>query len=436
MKFAMYCIIIFSFCVASPVWESTGPYGAPLRDLTIAPSNENIIYVVSYEHMAPYTIPRVFKSTDGGDSWEERGVVTDSIPMHAYCLSVDAGDPNIVYAGGSKCVYKSTDGGVTWTDDSLSVDTIPDIATHPTASSTVFAVGRKRLGGGPPIKRVMAFFKSTDGGENWVKDALDTLGGYSNCIALDPSNPDIIYVGGISGGDPKVLKSTDGGDNFTDISSDLPDTLPNVIALAAHPTNSDILYAGASGYSEGEYYYAIYRTTDGGGSWVQTRVCTLIFSLATTPADPNVVYAGLGTDLLWGSHGRIHKSTDAGVSWFETDTTFYGYRTSGLAAKSTNASIAYAANTGDFFKTTDGGTNWLPSNHGITYGRIRCFGIAPSLPSTIYTDFDPQGTYKTTNSGNSWTRLPEFGEVCGQLCAIAIHNTNPDIVVCFKYGEV
>jgi photosystem II stability/assembly factor-like uncharacterized protein len=107
-----------------------------------------------------------------------------------------------------------------------------------------------------------------------------------------------------------------------------------------------------------------------------------------------------------------------------------------LAAKSTDASIAYAANMGDFFKTTNGGTNWSPSNHGISYGRIRSFGIAPSSQSTIYANHDPQGVFKTTNSGSNWTRLPEFGEVCGQLCAIAVDDTDPDVVVCFKYGEV
>lgn len=437
MKHTVLFFLIISCCYAIPVWESTGPYGAPLRDLALAPLNENIIYVVSYEYSVPNTIPRVFKSTDDGDSWEERGVITDSIPLHAYCLAVDAEDPDVVYAGGSKRVYKSTDGGATWTEDSLSIDSIPDIATHPTVRSTVFAVGRVKIGGGPPIKRVMGFFKSTDGGENWVSVALDTLAGFSHCIVLNHSNPNVIYVGGITANAAKVFKSTDGGESFTDISSNLPpDTARSVVSLAVHPSDSNIVYAGISGYIDTDPYYAIYRTTDGGGSWVETRVCTLIFSLATTPADSSVVYAGLGTDFLWGSDGRIHKSTDAGVSWFETDPTFYGYRTSGLAAKSTDASIAYAANSGDFFRTTNGGTNWLPSNHGITYGRIRSFGIAPSSPSTIYTNFDPQGVYKTTNSGSSWTRLPEFGEVCGQLCAIAVDETDPDVVVCFKYGEV
>ncbi len=288
-----------------------------------------------------------------------------------------------------------------------------------------------------PVIRSMAFFKSTDGGENWVADTLDTLRGYAYCIAQDFSNPDILYIGGFTGVPqvPKVFKSTDGGEDFTDISSDLPDSVA-VVSLAVHPTDSDILYAATEGNINGEYRYAIHRTTNGVGSWVQTRVCTLIFSFATTPADPNVVYAGLGREFLWGSDGRIDKSSDAGISWFGTDPTFYGYRTRGLAAKSTDGSVAYAANSGDFFKTTNGGTNWLPSNHGITYGRMRCLGIAPSSPSTIYTNVDPQGVYKTTNSGDSWTRLPELGEVCGQLCAIAVGYTNPDIVVCFKYGEV
>lgn len=68
MKRILLCVIIFSCCIANSVWESAGPYGAPLRDLAIAPSNVNIIYVVSYEYTAPYTIPRVFTSTDGGDS--------------------------------------------------------------------------------------------------------------------------------------------------------------------------------------------------------------------------------------------------------------------------------------------------------------------------------------------------------------------------------
>lgn len=167
-----------------------------------------------------------------------------------------------------------------------------------------------------------------------------------------------------------------------------------------HPTNSNIILIGApSG--------GIWRSTDGGSSW-STNTDDLasigISDIKFAPSNGNIVYAATG-DRDGGdtyTHG-ILKSTDGGITWSITNWEYpYSYRrqTYKLLVNPTNPDIVYASTNLGFYKTTDGGQNWVRKRVGV-YKDIE---FKPNDPNTIYIA-SSSTIAKSTDGGNTFTNL-------------------------------
>jgi photosystem II stability/assembly factor-like uncharacterized protein len=397
------CCLIGLCAFSFAMWESIGPYGGYLRAIGVAPGNEDIIYASAYSNPSP-----IVKTTNGGASWNR----VTSINSYIFSMTVDPNDPDIVYAGGYMQVYKSTDGGSSWSNHSVSNYYIYGLAVHPTSPSTVFAAGRVYTGS----VYVMAFFKSTNSGSSWTSVWLSDSNGVSYAMAVDPSNPNNIYVSGYyyanSSYHPAVYKSTNGGTSFTEISTGISSAGYYVYSLAVHPTISNTIYAGT-------YYGGIYRTTNGGSSWslVSPSSYRYIFNMSTTIARPNYVYASADT--------CIYRSTNSGSNWSVLNSGLIGAYNYGIHARSDMVSRVYASNNSGFYISTNAGANWTASNQGITVNGITGFSSPHTSPSIIYTSFEDVGVFKTTNSGSDWNILPT-PLTCGDICAFAFNNSNPN----------
>lgn len=228
-------------------------------------------------------------------------------------------------------------------------------------------------------------------------------------LAVHPTNPLIVYAGAADGG---VWKSTDGGATWVPKTDDLASLATGSIAIA--PSDPDRIVWGT-----GEPYYAgdayggagVFLSTDGGDSWASIGLASekRIPALVIDPANPNTIFAA-----TWGG---VYRTTDAGASWDRTLPAGYACD---LAVHPANAATVYAA-VGDnntdagVYRSTDGGTTWsrlaggLPAPGDIN--RIR-LAVAPSSPSRLYALISSRvpfggllGLYRTTNGGTSWTRL-------------------------------
>ncbi len=405
-------ILILTIGLISPAlatWEQTGPFGGYLRPLVVAPTAGNTVYAASYS--SPTT---VIKSIDGCASWNNVGTIAD----YTYCMAIHPTNPNILYAGRYIYVRKSTNGGANWTSYSTGGRYIYGLAVHPTDPSIVCAAGNNYISN---IYR-MSFFKSTNAGVNWTSVVLNTERSYSYCLAIDPSDPDIIYVGGIyyhpvdSIYYPTIYKSTDCGATFTESASGIPTTITNyVYSLAVHPTNSTIVYAGT--------YRGIYRSINGGSTWSQVSSYLYNYAMATTPGNPDVVYSGGSSD--------IYKSTNSGATWSICDNGLTGSYFRGIGIHPTQPSTVYAASNQGCNKTTNGGSNWFPVNTGLSMAIVIGIGVAPSDPSVVYMTSDGIGAFKTTDNCETWTKLPTFSS-CGDMCNYAVNNTDPNIVLALE----
>ena len=173
-------------------------------------------------------------------------------------------------------------------------------------------------------------FRTTDNGVTFApvfeKEAVHSVG----AIAVNQSNPDILWVGtgeranrqSSSWGDG-VYKSTDAGKTWTHVG--LRDS-HHIGRIVLHPSNPDVAFVAAMGHLWGPNdERGLYRTTDGGRTWtpvLRVNYDTGVVDVAMDPSDPQIMYAAayqrrrtaFGFD-GGGPGSGLHKSTDGGTTW-------------------------------------------------------------------------------------------------------------------------
>jgi photosystem II stability/assembly factor-like uncharacterized protein len=222
----------------------------------------------------------VWKSTDAGASWKS---IFDDQPISSIgSIAVAASDPNVVYVGSGEAnirgnvaagngIYKSTDGGKSWTHVWKQEGQIGTMVVHPSNSDVAYAAVLGHAFGPNPERGV---YRTRNGGRTWeqvLKKDVDT--GASD-VALDPSNPSIVFAGFwqarrmpwdlVSGGAGSGLHvSRDGGDTWKQLSGGgLPEGIWGKVGVAVAPSDGRRVYALIEAEQGG-----LFRSNDGGEAW-------------------------------------------------------------------------------------------------------------------------------------------------------------------------
>jgi len=243
------------------------PAGTAVQGIVADPANSSVLYLAEGSPVGcDYTQQNLFKSTDGGVTWNsispgESGCLIAGIP-----LTVDPNHSQTLYLAENDSfddwfdLLKSTDGGATWTSIwSPGTSVVSALAIDPANSTTMYAA----LEGFSPGDAA-GLFKSSDGGATWIPTGLSNV--TLTALVIDPSNSMNLYAAESQ----TVVKSVDGGATWSDASAALQSIAAigsTITSLVADSTHEGVLYLGTSGNG-------VYRTTNAGQSWspIKTRL--------------------------------------------------------------------------------------------------------------------------------------------------------------------
>ncbi len=388
-------------------WEPVGPRGRNVKSMAFNPLNHQEIYALVGDSTG-----NVYFSTDAGQYWTLRA----TLDSYCYDISVNPQQPDTIYILGKHGIFKSEDSGISWQQYRLGNSSFGSqgrIAINPVDSNTVYVTGSYYYSSG---RSCMAIFKSTDGGENWTLNTLNSgfKRGNATCVAIDPVNPSIVYCGGYLCDDSlntysKVYKSTDSGENWSDITGTV-DGNPKAIAIdAADPSK---VYVGTT---EG-----IYRSSNGGSSWQRNNGDACAYALCIDPSNPDIIHAG--------HHNCFHKSEDGGVNWTSLTEGING-SCNCLLAYSSPAQVFFGSNAG-IYKSEDGGGSWSGSFIGFHLSSISALAVAQSSPRNIYSVVTGIGLFASDDFGTSWESKLTDAFWCSSLITVKVNpNNENDILI-------
>ncbi|NQT79419.1 MAG: hypothetical protein HQ555_03370 [Candidatus Aminicenantes bacterium] len=429
-------------------------------DIAIAQSHPDIVWVGTGEATSRNSVTigdGVYKSTNGGKNWENMGLKDT---RHISRIVINPGDPNIVYVAAmghlwgpnkERGIYKTINGGKTWKKVLyINENTgFADLAIDPSDSLVLYAAAyeHRRLpyyfsSGGPGS----GLYKTTDGGENWIKLTKDLPEGIMGRIGIDVSrsNPNVVYAL-IEHEDGGIWRSEDKGKNWTRTCDN--ETYKQVnnrpfyySQIRIDPSDDKVVYvfSGGSFVSKnmGEKFRAISAGThpdhhalwidpsnplhlidgndggidityDGGKSWhaIQHMALAEVYQIGFDKRNPYYVYCGLQDNGSWG--GPSASLDTAGIindDWYtigggdgfyaqvdpsDPNIIYRNYQINGLSRFDKRINQAKTIKPMSSLEEPPYRFNW---NSPIY--------ISPHDPKTVYTG----GNYlfKTTDEGHSW----------------------------------
>jgi photosystem II stability/assembly factor-like uncharacterized protein len=271
----------------------------------------------------------VWKTVDSGLSWAN---VSDGFfkTSSVGAIAVADSDPNIVYAGmGEACVrgnaangdgvYKSIDGGKTWKNVGLQDSYhIGAVRVHPKNPDIVYVAALGHLFGPNDTRGV---YRSTDGGATWKQVFTRGRDAGAVDLALDPSNPRVMYAGfwqvrrqphHFDSGGPGsgLFKSTDGGDTWTEISRapGLPRGVLGRIGVTVSPANPERVWAIVEAADGG-----VFRSDNAGRTWTRVNEQAMLRQRAWYYS--HIIADPQSADAVYALNVGMFKSIDGGRSW-------------------------------------------------------------------------------------------------------------------------
>jgi len=373
-----------------PSWTAIGPDGGVAGALAVSPALPDWIFAGLQQGYG------IFRSTDRGRSW---GAAADTFGRFVVDLSIDA-DGKAFYAAADDALLKSTDGGALWPAlDARRGYTL--VRAHPRKAAIVFAVRKGHL------------LRSTNGGV--TRTIVQGPQGVAAVAFAVMDRRTVAYAGGSNG----FWRSTDDGRSWTSSNPDLPFT-PHVESIAVDASDPGVVYIGLLRQSP----KGLFKSTDGGITWrlsqrglqVNGQVPPVL-DLAVDRTDPSIVYANV--------EGELFRSVNGGRDWSRP-----GPRLPGLSITDleTTGYGVLAATLAGVFLSADHGLTWSLRTHQMVATSITGLAIDNQAPARLYAGDALVGVFKTTSRGRPWLRLKDIQESYDWYRPLQVDPTDSSVV--------
>ncbi len=412
-------------------WETQGPGNISGRISSIDIDQEGNIYLC-------YSKGGVYKSEDNGQSYSslmdnEAFLAVSDIaidPTNTDILYVATGDVDIsIMYGIGNGVLKSTDGGLSWENKGLEEESIisrvhidknnPDLIF----ASAMGIPGRKSNNKG--------VYKSENGGDDWEQILFVNDSTGIQDMIVHPDNPDIIYATGwnrirsnkrsvVAGPDARIYKTTDGGTTWETLTNNLPEGDFSRVGLAMSGTNPDVIFAN---FASAGNFLSLHKSEDAGNTWTTITeagengfpqnshggFAWFFGQMAVNPLNDNDIFIlGVG----------LYRTLDGGQSWVDVTA---GHVDNHHLMFHENK--VYVGTDGGAYRSNASNISWEDIDFNVT-GMLYKVGYNPHLPDLQYGGAQDNGTYRGNNVNiNDW-EVYGFGDGFQP----AFHPTNDEVI--------
>lgn len=368
-----------------PEWKNIGPFniGGRIKSVAVHPTKEGWVYAAA-------AAGGIWRTTNGGEFWEplfdfENGIAFGSI-------AIDPNNPDIIYAGTGEAVlsssvvylgaglFRSTDGGNSWNVIGLTdVGAFSKVYVHPMNSNLIIAGA---------VKRNHGFFISTDAGKTWQK----RFSGSVSDVSINPFNPNEFVIGVNSNG---IYFTSDAGLNWEERNVGLDANIGRVSVQFA-PSNPNIVYALMEISGLGYIYRSENKTKSwqrvytGTNEFFRGQGFYNNF-IEVHPTNPNIAIAG-GIDLFRTFSGTTWNNVTFSYSGGSVHVDQHH-----AAFDPKNPNIIYLGNDGGMYKSLDLGTNWTEINKNLQVTQFYGMAIDHTKRNLTYGGTQDNGTLGNRN---------------------------------------
>ena len=365
--------------------------------IAVDPANANNIFTGGV---------RAYRSRNGGQTFTE---MAPSIHVDWHVVTVDPNDPTRVFAGNDGGAFLSRDGGDTFESLNAGLATslhYPGLSVHPTDPTGVLTGLQDN--GTLIARNGMLQWNGVNGGD----------GAYT---AINPDNPDIMYVSSQNGNMRRLQLSTNSSRGITN-GIDAAERRAFIAPFVIDPQRPTRLYFGGA---------RVFRTTNEGTNWTAistdlTRGSGTISAIAVAPTDSAVIFAGT-------NDGNVRYTRDYGVTWLSPTTTLPSRAVTDFAIDPTDANRVVvtfgSSGTSHLFRSDDGGVTWTDINGTLPDVTTQAAAWGPG--GRLFVG-NMLGVYESRDRGATWTRNEGLPTI---RITDLVYNARTNRLVAATYGR-
>ncbi|HSP13802.1 MAG TPA: hypothetical protein VLV78_03505 [Thermoanaerobaculia bacterium] len=355
-------------------------------------------------------------SDDRGKTWTRRDHGLEEASIRA--IAIDQNDAGFVIAGGLTGVYRSTDGGESWEkiSDQENVESLAiDPRTHDRIYIGTWRQGWRTDDGAKTWSRInngmvldtdmfgITFdpnnpddmwvstcgwvYNTVDRGEKWTRYRDGFNNRRIHDIEIDPCDPDTLYAGSVAG----LYRSDDRGKSWYSVSSE--ELVVNTIVL--HPAIPDRVILGVEGDG-------VYVSNDRAKTFTRASEGLHNLRITSIVPDPDVKDVVFASVAFGGAASGIYRSDDAGKSWTRVSTTRLPEVLTISIAPAEDGAPKYVVGTEKGFFFSDDAAEWTqadPLSFPIRVNKVLRFNRSRFFAATS------EGVFTTRDGGKEWYRL-------------------------------